>query len=307
MPQTYDVVIIGGGPAGLTAALYAARSKLSTLIIERETPGGQIATTDLVENYPGFPEGVSGMGLSEYMLNQATRFGAEIAFDEVTGIRPGKKQHRLLTLSGEEYLGRSAIIASGAQHQKLGVPGEEEYSGRGVSYCAVCDAPFFQDKVVAVVGGGDSALQEGLYVTKFASKLLIIHRRDALRAEKLLQERALSNPTIEFVWNHVVEEIRGNSFVESIVVRDVKSSKRREMKVQGVFPYVGLRPNTEFIKGLLELDEKGYISADEAMHTPIHGLFAVGDVRRGARRQAVTAASDGCIAALEAEEYLHQL
>jgi len=307
MSRVYDVVIVGGGPSGLTAALYAARSKLSTLILEREAPGGQIATTDMVENYPGFPEGINGVELANYMLSQATRFNAEIVFDEGTAIKPDGKVHRIIG-SEEEHQGKAIIIATGANHLKLGVPGEEEYHGRGVSYCAICDAPFFQDKIVAVVGGGDSALQEGIYISKFASKTIIIHRRDTLRAEKVLQERAFSSPKIEFRWNTVVERIEGNSFVERLALRDVKSGQRSFLEVEGVFPYIGLKPNTDFVKDLFELDEKGYIVADgRTMRTPIPGIYATGDVRQGAFRQAVTAASDGCIAAIEAEDYIRSL
>ncbi|MCL4458856.1 MAG: thioredoxin-disulfide reductase [Chloroflexi bacterium] len=298
----YDLIIVGGGPAGLTAGIYACRSRLNTLLIEKGLPGGQTATIERIENYPGFEE-ISGLELSNRLESQAKRFGLEITLEEVTSLAV-QEERRLVFAVGERYEAKAVIIASGAQPTKLGVPGEEEYRGRGVSYCATCDGAFFEGARVAVVGGGDSAIQEADYLTRFASKLIVIHRRDALRATKVLQERALANPKIEFRWNSVVEEIQGNDMVTKLILRNVKDGTRGELPVDGVFVYVGIRPNTEFLRGTVDLDPQGYIVTNARMETNVPGVYAAGDVRQKHLRQIVTAAADGAIAAMAADHYL---
>ena len=302
----YDVLIIGGGPAGLAAAIYAARARLSTVVVERGIPGGQIALTSVVENYPGI-ESISGYGLAEAMHKHAEKSGATIEFFTVDRVDFAGPVKRVVNDSGTELTARAVIIATGADHAKLHVPGEEELAGRGVSYCAVCDGSFYRDKHVAVIGGGDSAVDEGLYLTRTCSKVTIIHRRDTLRAEKILQERAFANPKIEFVWNTVVERFNGAEDLTSLTLRNVKTNQTRDFPVQGAFIYVGLKPNTAFLKGAVRLDDAGYIPVNEKMQTNVPGVYAVGDVRPGALRQVVTAAADGAIAAIEVERYLSGL
>ncbi|MDO8671718.1 MAG: thioredoxin-disulfide reductase [Dehalococcoidia bacterium] len=302
----YDVVILGGGPGGLTAALYAARARLKTLVIEKGIPGGQAATTFHVENYPGFPEGVSGMEISQLMEQQATRFGAVITYDEILGIDVYDQKVKVVRGSDANYRARAIIIATGAEQSKLGVPGEELYRGRGVSYCATCDGAFFRDKVVAVIGGGDSAVEEGDFLTRFASKVVIIHRRNALRAAKVIQERAFANPKIEFRWDSVVQEIKGDNFVNTLTLVNLKSEGRSTLHAEGVFVYVGLNPNSGFLKGVVALDPGGYVITNEEMETNVAGIFAIGDVRRKSLRQIITAAGDGAVAAMAADRYLHE-
>jgi thioredoxin reductase (NADPH) len=300
----YDIIILGAGPAGLTAALYAARAKRSTLVIEKAVPGGQVAITEFIENYPGFADGIGGAELGDTMKRQAERFGAQFVYDEATGLEVSDEIKTVQALDGT-YRGRTIILATGAEHRKLGVPGEEEFSGRGVSYCATCDGAFFEGKRIVVVGGGDSALQEGDFLTRYASKLSIVHRRDTLRAERILQERALNNPKIEFVWNTVVEEIVGNGAVTGIRVRNVRTGERRLLPTDAVFPFIGMVPNTAFLKGVIDLDEQGYVKVvNDKLETSVEGVWAAGDLRANVPRQAVTAAADGCIAALAADEYL---
>lgn len=300
----YDIVIIGAGPAGLTAALYAGRAKRRTLVIEKALPGGQVAITEFIENYPGFVDGIGGAELGDIMKRQAERFGAEFVFDEVTALAPDGPIKTVRAFDGT-YRGRTIILATGADHRKLGVPGEEEFSGRGVSYCATCDGAFFEGKDIAVVGGGDSALQEGDFLTRYARQLSYVHRRDTLRAERILQERALNNPKVRFVWNTVVEEVVGNGAVTGIKVRNVKTGERSVLPTDGVFPFIGTVPNTGFLKGAVDLDEQGYVKVlDERLQTSVEGVWAAGDLRPNVPRQAVTAAADGCIAALQADEYL---
>jgi thioredoxin reductase (NADPH) len=300
----YDVLIIGGGGAGLTAALYTSRAKLSTLLLEKLTPGGQIALTDLVENYPGFPEGVTGTEISQRMEEQAKRYGTEVVYDEVTGIE--KKDGRFLVHrnGGEVLETRSVIVASGASYRNLGVPGERALTGKGVSYCATCDGAFFKEKELVIVGGGDSAMQEGLFLTRFATKLTVIHRRDKLRASPILQERALQHPKIKFIWNTVVTEVAGEKKVERVKLKQVETGAVQDFKTDGVFVFIGHDPNTGFLKGLVELDEKGYVKSGKNLETSVPGIFVCGEVRAGAVKQLVSCCGEGCEAALACQEYL---
>jgi thioredoxin reductase (NADPH) len=299
----YDVIIIGAGPAGLAAGIYAARARLSTVLLERAIPGGQIALTGVVENYPGI-ESMTGFGLAEAMHKHAEKSGAQVEYFTVDRVDFSGKIKRIHNESGTEMLGKAVIIATGADHAKLHVPGEEELAGRGVSYCAVCDGSFFRDKHVAVIGGGDSAVDEGLYLTRSCSKVTVIHRRDTLRAEKILQERAFANPKMSFVWDSVVERFNGSEELNSVSLRNVKTNARSDLAVQGVFIYVGLNPNTGFLKGAVHMDEYGYVPTNERMETNVPGVYAVGDIRPNTLRQVVTAAADGAIAALQAERYV---
>jgi len=303
--RTYDVIIIGGGPAGMTAGLYASRSRLKTLLIENGLFGGQMTTTELIENYPGFPQGVSGEELSRLMEEQAKRFGMETISDEVVEIGLEKDLKRVKTYEGE-FLCRALIICTGTEYRKLGVPGEKEFAGRGVSYCATCDGAFFKDSQIVVVGGGDSALGEALFLTKFVRQLTIIHRRDVLRGTKIYQERAFSNPKIKFLWNSIVQEIKGDSVVRSIIVKNVKTGKIEEFATDGAFLFVGLVPRTQFIRGLLQMDEGGYLLTNEDCETSVKGIFAAGDCRRRLLRQIATAVGDGATAAFAAEKYLEE-
>lgn len=305
MDRAYDVIIIGGGPAGLSAGLYAARASLSTLLIEKGILGGQIANVEHVENYPGFPEGISGFQLGQAMHQQATKYGLETVAAEVTAIELGKKGKVVKTTEGE-YLAKVLIMATGAEPNRLGVPGEERLLGHGVSYCATCDGPLFRDKVVAVIGGGDSAVEEALILTRFASRVILIHRRDQLRAAKLFQQRAFANQKMEFLWDTVVEEILGDDKVKGLSLRNVKTGERSTLEVSGVFIYVGLHPNTEFLRGLLRLDAQGHIVTNEEMQTEVAGIFAAGDIRQNSPRQVITAAGDGATASLSAEKFLSE-
>ncbi len=303
MAEAYDVIIIGGGPAGLTAGLYTSRARLRTLLIEKAMFGGQIANTEHVENFPGFPDGISGFELGQSMYQQAEKHGLQTVAAEVTGIEVSDKGKVVKTTEGE-YVGTAVVVAGGAERNKLGVPGEEEFLGKGVSYCATCDGAFFREQVVAVVGGGDSAIEEALQLTRFASKVYVIHRRDQLRASKLHQERAFSNPKIELVWDSVVEEIQGPDKVQGLVVRNVKTGEVTKLDVSGVFIYVGLHPETDYLKGVVPLDEEGRIPTTQRMETEIPGVFAAGDIRSNSPRQAITAAGEGATAAIAAEKYL---
>ncbi len=298
-----DVIIIGGGPAGLTAGLYAARARLNVLLVERTAVGGQVLLTHWIENYPGFPEGISGFELIEKMKEQAVKFGLEIETKEISDI---KKENNLFYLkSGDEELkAKAVIIATGAQSNKLGVEGEEKFTGRGVSYCATCDGPFFRDQEVAVVGGGDSAIEEAIFLTKFAKKVYVIHRRDALRATKILQERAFNNPKIEIIWDTVVDEIQGEEKVKNLKLRNVKDNSVKDLAVGGTFIFVGIKPNTEFLKDTLEMDPAGFIITDEYMETSLPGVFAAGDVRKKRLRQVSTSVGDGALAAFSVQIYL---
>jgi thioredoxin reductase (NADPH) len=302
-PKEYDIVIIGGGPAGLSAGIYTARARLDSLLVERGMVGGQILNTEWVENYPGFPEGVSGFDLTQSMHQQATKFGLETLTAEVTGVGMTAKEKTVQTTQGD-FAVRAIIVASGSERQKLGVPGEAEYTGKGVSYCATCDGAFFRDKAVAVVGGGNAAITEALELTKFASQITVIHRRDELRATKILQEKAFAEPKIEVLWDSVVEEILGETFVNKVRVRNVKSKKESTLDVSGVFMSIGFRPNTGFLNGILALDDIGAIVANEKMETSVPGVYAVGDIRSNSIRQVISAAGDGATAAVNAEKYI---
>lgn len=300
--KRYDVIIIGGGPAGLSAAIYAARDRLSVLLIEQGMVGGQIINTEQVENYPGFPQGISGYELTQSMHRQATRFGLETVTAEVTGVQDGKE--KVVVTSDGSFAARAVIIAGGSLRQKLGVPGEAEFTGKGVSYCATCDAAFFRDKAVAVVGGGNAAMTEAVHLTKFASSVVVIHRRAQLRAMPILQDRAKAQPKIGFLWDSVVEEIIGETFVRQLRVRHVPTGKITLLEVAGVFVAVGFRPNTGYLKGLLTLDATGAVVANERMETDVAGIFAAGDIRSNSIRQAIAAAGDGAVAAVSAQKYL---
>jgi len=304
--ETYDVVIIGGGPAGLTAGLYASRARLKTLLLEAMSVGGQMMTTDIVENYPGFPQGISGAELTSTMEEQAKRFGLMTEMQQVVGLHVAEDGKSVNTTEGE-YQAKAVIICTGAEYRKLGIPGEAEFTGRGVSYCATCDGAFFQDSKIVVVGGGDSALTEALFLTKFAKEITIIHRRDALRATKIYQERAFANLKINFLWDSVVEEIRGNQTVERVLVRNVKSGEMVEVPTEGVFMFIGIEPKTAFLQGVVELDESGYIIVDESnLQTSVEGIFAAGDARKKLLRQVATAVGDGATAAFAVEKFLEE-
>jgi len=303
--EAYDIIIIGGGPAGLTAGLYASRARLRTLMLENGLFGGQMTTTELIENYPGFPQGISGDELSRLMEEQAKRFGLETAGEEVIEVSL-EGDLKSVKAVGRNYLCRALIICTGTEYRKLGVPGEEEFKGKGVSYCATCDGAFFQDSKIIVVGGGDSALTEALFLTKFVKELTIVHRRDALRATKIYQERAEANPKIKFLWNSVVQAIKGDSVVRSVSVRNVKTGETKEIEADGAFLFVGLVPRTQFLKGLIQLDENGYIVTNENCETSMKGIFAAGDCRRKILRQVSTSVGDGATAAFAAEKYLEE-
>lgn len=305
MGNTYEVIIVGGGPAGLTAGLYASRARLRTLLIEKGIFGGQIANAAHVENYPGFPDGISGLELGELMHRQATEYGLETVAAEVYGIALAMGGTVIETTEGD-YLANAVIIATGAEFNRLGVPGEERLTGKGVSYCATCDGPFFKDRVVAVVGGGDSAVEEGILLTRFASEVILIHRRDQLRASRLLQERAFANKKMAFLWDTVVEEILGDERVTGLRVRHVKTGESSTLDAAAAFIYVGQRPNTDYLRGLIPLDEAGRIPTNGRMETEIKGIFAAGDIRKNSSRQAITAAGDGATAAISAEKFLIQ-
>jgi thioredoxin reductase (NADPH) len=303
--EVEDLVIIGGGPAGFTAALYAARALLSPLVLVGQAAGGQAATTDVMENYPGFPEGVGGMAIAQSMQDQAERFGARMVFDQVTAVDLTTRPF-LLTTWGGEVRAQTVIVAMGASPRKLGVPGEEKFIGRGVSFCATCDGFFYKDRDVIVVGGGDSAIEEGIFLTKFARTLTVVHRRDQLRAIKINQERAFANLKMRFVWDTVVEEVLGEDRVTGVRVRNVKTGEKDVIAADGVFVYIGLLPNSQLFEGQLELDEQGYIVADRRQHTNIPGVFAAGDVQDPLYRQVVIAAGTGAAAAIEAERFLSE-
>lgn len=307
MSKIYDVIILGAGPAGLAAGLYAGRSRLSTLIIEKGQDGGQIAITDEIENYPGqIVDGESGPSLIERMTQQAEKFGAERVSDT---IKEAELEGEVKILKSEkaEYQAKNVIIATGAHARPIGCKGEREFMGKGVSYCATCDANFFEDFEVYVVGGGDSAVEEAMYLTKFARKVTIIHRRNELRAAKSIQEKAFANPKIEFFWDSVVEELFGDDILQSMTVKNVKTGEIRTVEADpddgmfGLFGFIGTVPNSDVFKGIIDMDERGYIKTDADMHTNIPGVYAAGDVRIKSLRQVVTAAADGAIAAVQVE------
>jgi|SRR5690625_854307 len=304
--RVYDVIITGAGPAGMTAAVYASRANLDTLLIERGVPGGQMADTEDIENYPGFDH-ILGADLSTKMFEHATKFGAEYAYGDVKEVTD-HGDYKTVVAGDKEYKTKSLIITTGAQYKKLGIPGEEELTGRGVSYCAVCDGAFFKDQELIVIGGGDSAVEEGMYLTRFASKVTIVHRRDELRAQKILQERAFNNEKIEFIWDTVAEKINEeNGKVGSVTLKNVKTGETYDHKIPGVFIYIGMVPLSDPFKSLGIVDEEGYIPTDENMETSVPGVFAAGDIRVKELRQIVTATGDGSIAAESAQKYVETL
>ena len=299
----YEVIIIGGGPAGLTAGLYAARAGLTTLLIEKGIFGGQITYAEHVENFAGFPEGISGMELGEKMHVQAEKYGLKTTTAEVTGLEIKGALKVVKTTEGD-FTGRAVILAGGAVRRKLAVEGESRLTGRGVSYCAVCDAAFFRDQKVAVVGGGDTAITEALHLTKFATNITIIHRRNQLRAAQILQEKVLSEAKIDFLWDTTIAAIEGKDNVERLKLLNVKTNQSSFLEVNGVFISVGTNPDTEYLRGILPLDESGYIITNEKMETSLSGVLAAGDIRHNSARQAITAAGDGATAAIYAQKYL---
>lgn len=301
--RSYQAIIIGGGPAGLTAGLYCARSRFDSLLIEKGIIGGQITNAERVENYPGFPKGVSGIELGQLIHEQATSYGLETVLAEVTKVTPSQKHNSVNTSEGD-FIAESIVIASGAQFRKLEVPGEGEYVGKGVSYCATCDGPLFKGKTVAVIGGGDSALTEALYLSKFASSVKVIHRRSQLRASKIFEERATAEPKIEFIWDTVVTQIEGDAVVRQLTLKNTKNDRISVLELAGVFVAIGSRPNSTQWQGVLSLDEEGYIITNELMETKIPGIFAAGDVRHNSTRQVITAAGDGATAAISAARFL---
>ena len=305
MNKEYEVVIIGGGPAGLTAGLYTSRAKLNSLLIEKGVVGGQIVDAEQVENYPGFPEGISGLELGQLIHRQATKYGLKTIIAEVTGVEPQQKQIVVKTTEGN-FIAKAVIIASGSERRKLGIPGEEEFTGKGVSYCATCDAAFFKGLPVAVVGGGNAAITEALHLTRFASRVTVIHRRNQLRANGIMREKALSKPKIEFLWDTVAEEIEGENSVTRLKLRQVKTGEKSTLDIAGVFISVGLKPSTDYLRGVVSLDNGGYVITNDKMETEIPGIFAAGDIRRNSARQAITAAGDGATAAFYAEKFITQ-
>lgn len=302
--EHFDIVIIGGGPAGLTAGIYTGRAQLKTVILEKGLPGGQIALTEEVENYPGFAEAISGPELSERMVKQVEKFGAQIRMEEVQGVE--RLEHGFLVKGyDQDYLAKAVIIATGATPRRLGVPGEDEFYGRGVSTCATCDGFFYRGKEVVVIGGGDAAVEEGLFLTKFARKVTVIHRRDGLRANKVAQERAFANPKMHWVWNTVVDEVLGEGgAVSGVKLRNLISGETSAMATDGVFIYIGHLPNTGYLAGALELRPDGYVKVRDEIYTNVEGIFAAGDVADDIYRQLGTSVGAGTRAAMSAERWL---
>lgn len=300
--REYDVVIIGGGPAGLAAGLYAARGRHRTVMLEKGVIGGQISLTEMVENYPGVPN-VNGFDLAQTMQQQAESHGMETEYVDVSAIEKSGARWRVKTSAGD-IIARAVIITSGAEYNRLGVPGEERLTGKGVSYCATCDAAFFKEMEVAVVGGGDAALDEGLFTTRYASKVHVLHRRAELRASRILQDRAFANPKMEFHWNTVVEEILGDDHVTGARLRDVVTGEATEMPLSAVFVFIGQHPNTGFLEGLVEMDPGKHIIVDDWMKTSVPGIFAAGDVRQNSARQVASSVGDGVTAAIAADHHI---
>ncbi|MDM5209234.1 thioredoxin-disulfide reductase [Cytobacillus kochii] len=304
--KIYDVIIAGAGPAGMTAAVYTSRANLSTLMLERGVPGGQMANTEEVENYPGFDH-ILGPELSTKMFDHAKKFGAEYAYGDINEIIDGK-EYKTVIAGSKEYKARAVIITTGAEYKKLGIPGEKELGGRGVSYCAVCDGAFFKERELVVIGGGDSAVEEGVYLTRFASKVTIIHRRDKLRAQQILQQRAFDNDKIDFIWNHTVKEVNDkDGKVGSVTIVSTETGEEKEFKADGVFVYIGMNPLSKPFASLGITNEEGYIVTNDQMETNVPGIFAAGDIREKTLRQIVTATGDGSIAAQAAQHYIEEL
>lgn len=301
--KEYDVIVIGGGPAGLTAGLYSTRAGLKTILLEKGILGGQVSKTSLIENYPGFPEGVEGVTLIERMVEQAKKFKVEIAIEEAKSIRLNGNA-KIIKTKKQDFQAKVVIIASGAKFKELRIPGEIELIGKGVSYCAVCDGPLFRNRVVGVVGGGDAALSEAIYLSKLAQKVYLIHRRNEFRAARSIQDKVLAIKNIEVILNTIIKEIKGQLKIERITVSDKTNNKNTELKLDGLFIYVGAIPNTDFLKEMVNLDEEGYIITNENLETNIPGIFAAGDVRKKTLRQISTSVGDGALAAIMAEKYL---
>lgn len=303
----YDVIIIGGGPAGLTSAIYTARERLKTLLLEKGICGGLPATTEKIENYPGFPEGVDGVELVRRFKEQAGKFGAEIQeFQEVKSLKRQDKLFKIET-NYATYSGYAVIVATGSVPKKLNIPGEDKFAGRGVSYCAICDGPFYQDKDIAIIGCGNSGLQEGETLLKYVKSITFVEFLPYIPAEKILQERIVQDPRVKFYLNHIITSINGENLVESITIKDRESGEEKEIKVDGVFIYVGFLPNSKFLEGLVEMDKNGYILTDEDMRTSVPGLYAVGDVRSKNVRQITVACGEGTIAAIAVRDYLKEI
>lgn len=304
--EAVRVLIIGSGPAGLSAALYAARADLEPVVLTGMELGGQVSLTFAVENYPGFPEGIGGMELVELFQKQAERFGARLEYDLAGEVDFSERPYKVVTQNGKRYSAESIIITTGASAIHLNVPGEDEFTGRGVSYCATCDGWFFKEKEVMVVGGGDSAVEESLFLTRYAENVTIVHRRDELRAGAILEERAKSNPKIKFAWNTVVEEITGNGAVQTVKLKDTQTGDQREQEIDGVFIFIGHKPNTSLFTGKLEMDKNGYLVVDNRMQTNIPGVYGAGEVADPHFRQVITSAGMGAAAAIQANHFLEE-
>ncbi|MBN1288326.1 MAG: thioredoxin-disulfide reductase [Actinobacteria bacterium] len=303
---SYETVIIGGGPAGLTAGLYLCRSRIKTVLLEKQMTGGQAVNSPLIENYPGFPDGIDGMELTSLFKLQADNFGLETRnFEAVTSVDV-TNGFKTLKTDKEEINTPAIIVATGRSPKKMGIPGEDKYMGKGISYCATCDGPLFKDKRVMVIGGGDSAVEEALHLTNFAGKVIIVHRRDELRASGYLQERALSEPKLEIIWNSEIREVRGDSVVEEAIIENNVTGETSEVPVSGIFFYVGNTPNSSFLSEMVELDKPGYITTDENLETSVPGIFAAGDVRSNPFKQVVIATGEGALAAMSAQRYLEK-
>lgn len=302
----HDIIIIGGGPAGLTAGLYTARARLNVVLLERLAPGGQVLNTDWVENYPGFPDGISGFELVERMKTQAENFDLPIQLEEVMGLEFSPDKKIVITNKGR-LEAKALIIATGATPRKLGIEGEDLLTGKGVSYCATCDGPFYKDQEVVVIGGGDTALEEAIFLTRFASRIHLAHRRDELRAVKLLQDRAMAQEKIEFIWDTIPLKILGENGVEGIELKNVKTGEISRKEAQGVFIFIGTKPNADLINGMVKQDEKGFVICDERMETSVPGVFGAGDIRSKPWRQISTAVGEGATASFNAEKYLEGL
>ncbi len=301
-----NLIIVGSGPAGFTAGIYAGRAQLAPLLITGSAPGGQMALTSEIENYPGFPQGLTGQELTQLMQQQAERFGTRVQMDEVTAVDLSVHPFKV-TAYGDEYEAKALIVTTGTSPSKLGVPGEAELTGRGVSYCATCDGFFYQDRRVVVVGGGDAAVEEAIFLTKFATHVYVVHRRNRLRAEKVFQERAFRNEKIAFIWDTAVTEILGDGRVTGVRLKNVKTDEESTLDADGVFIYVGAIPNTGFLEGQLELDDRGYVVTNRQCHTSVPGVFAAGDVQERVLKQVSTAVGSGAMAAMEAEKFIAEL